>query len=117
MIGEGGQKLPVGGNFRFQVRVTRDIDRTDFFKLVGSAASVYLLVDNYRDYSTSFTITNIDSTTASLQQIIFPSIFICNVNQVSKSFLGKATHKWRHALRGIVVLVVIFMCFPVLSAL
>jgi hypothetical protein len=56
---------------------------------VGSAASVYLLMDNYKDYSNSYTITNIGTTTASLQQIIFPSIFICNVNQVSKSFLGK----------------------------
>jgi hypothetical protein len=34
---------------------------------VGTGASIYLLQDNYREFSTSFTITNIETTTASLQ--------------------------------------------------
>ena len=33
------------------------------------------------------TVTSINSTTASLNDITFPGIYICNVNQVSKSFL------------------------------
>ena len=32
--------------------------------------------------------TTIESTTAPLSDIIFPSIYVCNVNQVTKSFLN-----------------------------
>ena len=35
------------------------------------------------------TVTSIDSTTASLKDITFPGIYMCNVNQVSKSFLTR----------------------------
>ena len=35
------------------------------------------------------TVTSINSTTASLNDITFPGIYICNVNQVSKSFLTR----------------------------
>ena len=33
------------------------------------------------------TVTNIESTTATLNDIIFPTVYFCNVNQVSKTFL------------------------------
>ena len=35
------------------------------------------------------TVTSIDSTTASLKDITFPGIYMCNVNQVSKSFMTR----------------------------
>ena len=37
----------------------------------------------------SSTITSLNSTRASLDDITFPSLTLCNVNQVTASFLGK----------------------------
>jgi hypothetical protein len=42
---------------------------------------MYFFVRNTEDFFAAKTVTSIDSTTASLGDIIFPSIFICNVNQ------------------------------------
>jgi len=52
-----------------------------YFKGAVCAASGYFLIRNSDEYSKAKTVTSIDSTTASLSDIIFPSIFICNVNQ------------------------------------
>ena len=40
------------------------------------------LVQNYDAFTTSKTVTSIDSTTAPLSDIVFPSVYICNINQV-----------------------------------
>ena len=40
-----------------------------------------------RQYMQSTTVTSMNSTTASLRDIYFPAISLCNVNQVSKTFL------------------------------
>ena len=55
--------------------------------LMSLALSVIYLVDNTKAYLKSTTVTSIDSTTAPLRDILFPSVYICNVNQVTKSFL------------------------------
>ena len=52
------------------------------------------LVQNYKAFTTSKTVTSIDSTTAPLSDITFPSVFVCNINQVSaicpiKSFISR----------------------------
>ena len=52
-------------------------------------ASVVFLVLNTMEYMEATTQTTIDSTTASLKEIKFPAVYVCNVNQVSKSFLRK----------------------------
>ena len=49
--------------------------------------SSYFISLNIDQFLKSDTRTTIESTTASLQDIIFPSIYVCNVNQVTKSFL------------------------------
>ena len=55
--------------------------------LMSLGLSVIYLVDNTKAYLKSTTVTSIDSTTAPLRDILFPSVYICNVNQVTKSFL------------------------------
>ena len=47
----------------------------------------YLIWENYTEYSTSTILTTIHSTTSSLDDIKFPSVYACNLNQVTKSFL------------------------------
>ena len=42
---------------------------------------------NVVEYIESTTVTSINTTTASLRDITFPSLVICNVNQVTTSFL------------------------------
>jgi hypothetical protein len=49
--------------------------------------SFYFISLNFKQFSDSDTRTTIESTTASLQDIIFPSIYVCNINQVTRSFL------------------------------
>ena len=48
-----------------------------------------LLVQNTQQFWNATTVTSINSTTASLNDITFPSVYICNVNQVTKSFLTR----------------------------
>ena len=45
------------------------------------------LVINTQQFLDATTVTSINSTTASLNDITFPGVYICNVNQVTKSFL------------------------------
>ena len=49
--------------------------------------SALLLTFNLNQYVNSSTVTSIDSTTAPLNEITFPGLIICNVNQVTASFL------------------------------
>ena len=48
-----------------------------------------LLAINLKQYLNATTVTSINSTTASLNDITFPGIYMCNVNQVSKSFMTR----------------------------
>ena len=48
---------------------------------------MYFLVTAIGEYMQSTTVTSIDTTTASLKDIYFPGVVLCNVNQVSKAFL------------------------------
>ena len=63
------------------------------FQTSVCSASTYLIVRNLKEFNASFTTTTIETTTSSLKDIIFPSIYVCNVNQVSKAFLGES-HSW-----------------------
>ena len=49
--------------------------------------SVWLFVINLNQYVSSTTVTSINSTTSPLKDITFPGLIICNVNQVTASFL------------------------------
>ena len=51
------------------------------------AASTLLLVFNVNQYANSSTITSINSKTAPLNDVTFPGLIICNVNQVTISFM------------------------------
>ena len=46
-------------------------------------------VEGVKEYLNSGTVTSINTTTASLSDITFPSMILCNVNQVTASFLWK----------------------------
>ena len=58
-----------------------------FIILMSISLSIYFLIINTKAFLKATTVTSIDSTTASLKDLIFPSLYICNVNQVTKSFL------------------------------
>ena len=51
--------------------------------------SVYFTIFNYLEFINSGTVTSINTTTASLKDITFPSLILCNVNQVTSSFLKR----------------------------
>ena len=55
--------------------------------LLSIVVSLLFLVDNTKAYLNSTTVMSIASTTESLKDLIFPSLYICNVNQVTQSFL------------------------------
>ena len=55
--------------------------------LMAWAFAMYFLVTAIDEFMLSTTVTNIDTTTASLMDIYYPGIVLCNVNQVSKAFL------------------------------
>ena len=58
--------------------------------VLGSfVGSIIVSIDNFYQYLDSSTITSLNSTRASLDDITFPSLTLCNVNQVTASFLGK----------------------------
>ena len=54
--------------------------------LSSIALSALLLISNLNQYVNSSTVTSIDSKTAPLDDITFPGLTICNVNQVTSSF-------------------------------
>ena len=43
---------------------------------------------NFQEYSNGSTIATVQSTTASLDEITFPSVYVCNLNQFTRSFLA-----------------------------
>ena len=51
--------------------------------------SIYVSIDNLYQYLDSSTITSLYDPRASLNDITFPSLTLCNVNQVTASFLWK----------------------------
>ena len=58
--------------------------------VIGSLVlSIIFTVINIKEYIKSGTVTSINTTTASLNDITFPSLILCNVNQVTASFLWK----------------------------
>ena len=54
--------------------------------------SVYLCLSSFNLFYNSTTVTTIESTMASLRDITFPSIYICNTNQVGNG-ISTVTHK------------------------
>ena len=51
--------------------------------------SILVSVEGINEFLNSGTVTSINTTTASLSDITFPSMILCNVNQVTASFLWK----------------------------
>ena len=49
--------------------------------------SLFFVIKGYKEYLNSKTTTSILSTTASLADLYFPSVFICNINQVLLSLI------------------------------
>jgi hypothetical protein len=52
--------------------------------LISMVASITFMVMNIGEFVNATTVTSIGSTTASLGDITFPSVIICNVNQVTR---------------------------------
>ena len=65
-----------GGKYLWCFIITLSIGITSFF--------LFTSVD---DFTSKHVVTNIDTTTASLHDVHFPSIIICNINQIRKSIL------------------------------
>ena len=55
--------------------------------LTAYVFAAYFIQDNIQEYISSTIVTSTNSTTASLQHILFPGIVICNINQVSRAFV------------------------------
>ena len=51
--------------------------------------SIIFSIDNLYQYLDSSTITSLNNSRASINDITFPSLTLCNVNQVTASFLWK----------------------------
>lgn len=60
-----------------------------WFVVVGamSGLGIGFVISNTEEYINSGLQTNIETTTASLQDVYFPAITVCNINQVEASFL------------------------------
>ena len=56
--------------------------------------SAYFTKLNVEEFMTSTTRSSIASTTASLQEIIFPSVYVCNINQVLSVFCFYVTFRF-----------------------
>ena len=52
------------------------------------AFATYFIQDNIQENISSTDVTSTNSTTASLQDIHFPSAVLCNINQVSRAFIN-----------------------------
>jgi hypothetical protein len=50
--------------------------------------SLYFMFINWNEFIDSTTVTSINSTTSSLTDLYFPSVFICNINQVQLSMFS-----------------------------
>ena len=50
--------------------------------LMSISFAVYFVAYNTNEYLQSFTVTNLKSTTSSLDNIYFPSVTVCNMNQI-----------------------------------
>ena len=55
--------------------------------LVAYGFAIFFIQDNIQEYISSTIVTSTNSTTASLQDIHFPSAVLCNINQVSRAFI------------------------------
>ena len=51
--------------------------------IIFKCFSLFFVFTGYTEFVNSKTITSINSTTASLADLYFPSVFICNINQVN----------------------------------
>ena len=58
-----------------------------FVVFVASILAVFAILSSWQEYVDSGSVTNIESETASLEDITFPTITICNINQVQVSVL------------------------------
>jgi hypothetical protein len=52
------------------------------FMLAICSISIYIIIINARQHLKASTVTTIDSAMASLDDVTFPSFYICNTNQV-----------------------------------
>ena len=65
------------------------------FAIIGALTlSAYFTKLNVEEFMTSTTRSSIASTTASLQEIIFPSVYVCNINQVLTVFCFYVTFRF-----------------------
>ena len=56
--------------------------------LVTSGVALYFMRQNIVEYLESDVVTLLNTTTASLSDIYFPTVTVCNINQVSQAFLS-----------------------------
>ena len=56
--------------------------------LVTSGVALYFMRQNIVEYQKSDVVTLLNTTTASLTDIYFPTVTVCNINQVSQAFLS-----------------------------
>ena len=54
--------------------------------LLSICITIFLLYNNTLDYLNSTIVTTLDSKTVPLSEIFFPSVVVCNLNQIRKSF-------------------------------
>ena len=59
-----------------------------FVILLYYVTATIFICKNFHEYNNGATIVTIKSTTASLDEVTFPSLYVCNLNQFTRSFLA-----------------------------
>jgi amiloride-sensitive sodium channel len=54
-------------------------------QLLAAWGVIYIILDVWREYINSPTVTTVDSTTYPIWEVPFPAIAVCNINKISKS--------------------------------
>jgi amiloride-sensitive sodium channel len=54
-------------------------------ELLAMWGVIFIILDVWREYVNSPTVTTVDSTTYPIWNVPFPAIAVCNINKVSKS--------------------------------
>jgi amiloride-sensitive sodium channel len=54
-------------------------------QLLAAWGVIYIILDVWREYVNSPTVTTVDSTTYPIWKVPFPAIAVCNINKISKS--------------------------------
>ena len=63
--------------------------------------ALFFIITAVTDFNSSTVVTTIQTTAAPLSEVFFPTIVVCNINQIRKSFLNVLTSSFYNNIRQI----------------